>query len=236
MACLRVRPPAVADSRSEHSAARQPGPSGAAQTLRAVAPCVTEEVCRGYTVWDHWIKREDSGLLRAFGLLTGTVAPDRETASHIYSTMESAFGHKVTLSTTSWCPLWEPVAQHSPGWQEAWLLLLVPHRQTLCQFKSSWPPAPRWSPASGGASPSLLRLQPEPPSEHAHPCPAALPLPPSAPASLLPTSCCSHPGQPCPSVSLLRLSPPSQGCPPGPHTHACLCFIERNVISGSQAS
>lgn len=36
-------------------------------------------------------------------------------------------------------------------------------------------------------------------------------------------------------VSLLRLFPPSQGRPPGPRTHARLCFIGRNVISGSQA-
>lgn len=61
------------------------------------------------------IKREDSGLLRAFSLLTGTVALDRETVSHIHSTTESAFGHKVTLSTTSWCPLFEN-QWPSPEW------------------------------------------------------------------------------------------------------------------------
>lgn len=52
-ACLCVRPPAVAGSRGEHSTARQPGPSRAAQTVQAVDPCGTEEVCYGYTVWDQ---------------------------------------------------------------------------------------------------------------------------------------------------------------------------------------
>lgn len=100
------------------------------------------------------------------------------------------------------------------------------------------PPAerPLLSSASGQSHlPSTPALAPPCPS---HPCHAPPTWPrPSHPQLWPPSFPPPAPAIQCSPipVSLLRLFPPSQGRPPGPRTHARLCFIGRNVISGSQA-